>query len=430
MGRDAGMPTINVPADIVDDFIKVIETAATDPDTFHDNVGWRRYNDLLKRWLTAAGVSSPESWVSPPSVKSVIARLMMAKQGCTRIMPDQAHQVLIDTIADIRRGHGTPGSPNDQRWLVWGVFPNPNGEYTRQFVEGTGVISSPEVGWPMRMFRIDESILRITQVLDGPVDNRVGSPEVASHQGDWCLEYVYWGRRSDVWKPLQRWLEWATLWASEPPQWSAAFCYSLSLCKGDATQIHRNDTATIPGLVRIMRANNTVESLNQQFSNLWTFVDWVDQQLKQIPREDQRRIAVAMEILHQLMISRASSLFVVLSVMMAEALLGSDRELSRTMAQRIAWALYADDSAPSRWHCFQMERLLYDLRSQIVHGRVASNDVYQAYCRIAEDQKVAVLPVAQLNDTMLHRNRMLIIQALRISRSQPLTMWADQHLMT
>lgn len=415
--------------DIVEEFMAVAETAFTSPDTFHHTVGWRGYDDLFIRWLTSAGVPTPEAWVSPSAVKAVVARFMREFQGSASVSVDHAHTILTDTIVDIHRGHGTPGTPRDRLWLVWVVFPHPHGECTRQFIEGSGVVGNPDETWSLRMLRVDESVLRVARVLDGPVDNRVGAPAITEYEGKWCLEYTCWGNSDDVWKPLDRWMEWTSLWARESPQWTAAFRYSLAVSKTDATQMHGSNAVIIPGMVRVMQPHTTVGSRGPQFRNLWTFLNWGQQRLQLIPSEDQHRLAVAMEIYRQLMISQSASLFVVLSVMMAESLLGSDRELSRTLSQRIAWVLHPDDSAEDRWQSFRTEKLLYTLRSQIVHGRMASRDIYQAYCHLARREHGPIMSREQLTDTFLARNRKLLLEALGIERTQPLTVWADQHLM-
>lgn len=422
------MAKIDMPTDIVQEFIAMAETAAAEPNTFHSVAGSTGYDDLLTRWLNAADIAPPSDWLSLSSVKAVAAQLMRGSQGAS-LSIDQARTILVDIIADIRRGNGTHGNPHEQKRLIWVVFPNPSDESTRHFIEGSGEIGHPDAKWPLRMVRVDESILRLALVLDGPVDNRVGTPSITDYEGKWCLEYIFWGQSKDVWKPFEAWMEWATLWATRVPQWSAAFQYSLAVSSAGGTQMRRNDAVPDPAHVRAMQANNTVIKWDSHFSNLWTFLAWRQQRIQKIPQEDRHRLAVAMEIYHQLMVSRSASLFVVLSTMMAEALLGSDRELSRTVAQRIAWVLYPNESRETRWQSFQTEKLLYSLRSQIVHGRVPSHEVYQAYCRLAKKEKLPIMSDLQLTDALMDRNRTLLRATLAIERTQPLTTWADQHLM-
>ncbi len=423
------MPTIPIPDALVTEWLRVAHTAISDPDAFHYRVGGHTYDDLMIRWLTATGVANPQAWTNPAAIKAVVARLVRGQQSNGILTPAITKQVLRDTIVDLRRGQGEQGDPVNHCWLIWVVLPYPVDQTTAQQIAGSGSLGDPRVLGPMRLSQVDAAVLQVASILDGPVDNTVGAPDITQQAGDWCLEYLFWGPADDVWGPFDHWLNWATLWSAMPPEWSVAFRYSLSMSAGTHTQMHTSSATAFPGHTPDIRADTAIVAWDSTFQHLWSFIDWGQNQLTRLPQEDQQRITVALELHRQLRLARSARLIVLFTVMLGEALAGSDRELARTVAQRLAWILASQQGADDRWNLFRQEQVLYDLRSRIAHGQLTERDIYQAYCHLAQKKQIVPLSANQLEFDLFHRNRQLLLHAVSIMRDIPLALWADHHLM-
>jgi hypothetical protein len=73
---------------------------------------------------------------------------------------------------------------------------------------------------------------------------------------------------------------------------------------------------------------------------------------------------------------------------------------------------------------------LYDLRSRIVHGQVSSSGLYEAYQKMTKNAGLETVAANLLARRIADRNRLLVVEALRIKRDSALAHWADRRLMT
>lgn len=409
------MGAIHIPDIVLDGFMEMGLEAITSIDVFHHKVGWDEYRTLMDGLLQCEPRISAKGKNNVISVKALTARLALASNlDPSQLTSERVRKVLTESLVDEVSGR--------ERWLVYVAIRSPIGPLTNTYLEGSARMSlgfSSRADFDMRL--TNQSDLHMTDIFDGNVDNRVGAPEMKAYKG-WRVRYIWEGNPSNGLQDTQysaynRFSSIASVWSKRMFVPVAVLRYPLSISASSGPTFDKDFSVQPQEIGPFPQPHKVVTATREHLMNLWNFVQWFVEYYEKMPKEDRRSLDLAVELHRSAHFDTSSSRFFVESETIAEALLGEDRELSRTVAQRIAWVLGHDRDATFRSNVYKNEREVYDMRSKIVHGRYRESDLQSA-------------EVQALRKNLEQRNRELILRALEISRSEPLRLWADRKLFS
>ncbi|OPG15066.1 HEPN domain-containing protein [Ferroacidibacillus organovorans] len=409
------MGAIHIPDSTVDRFFEMGQESMTSLDVFHRKVGWDEYRTLLDDLLQCEPRISAKGKNNVNLVKGLAARLALACDfDPLNLTTERMRKVLTEALVDEVCGR--------ERWLVYVPIRSPLGPVTQTYLEGSGHMSlgfSSKADFDMRV--TDQADLHLTDIFDGNVDNRAGAPEMKAYKG-WRVRYVWEGKSDNGLQDTpsaayNRFASITSVWSKQMFVPVAVLRYPLSISASSGPTFDKDFSVQPQEIGPFPEPHDTITGTRQHLNNLWDFVRWFLESCEKIPQEDRRSLDLAVDLHRSAHFSTSSSRFFVESETIAEALLGEERELSRTVAQRIAWVLGHDENQGFRKRVYEDERYVYDLRSKIVHGRRSESDLQSDEVQLQRKN-------------LEQRNRELILRALEIQRNEPLRLWADRKLFS
>lgn len=325
---------MRIPDSVLGGFIKMGCEAMTALDVFHHKVSWDKYHALMDDLLQCTPRISAKEKITVNSVKAIAARLVLACDlNPSNLTMERVRTVLTEVLVDELRGR--------ERWLVFVPIRSPIGPATQPYLEGSGCIPLESNSWATFDMRLTDDIdLHVADVFDGNVDNRVGAPEMRAYTG-WRVRYVWQGKSGDGLQPMlsaayNRFASIASVWSKQLFVPIAVLRYPLSISTSIGPTFQKDLSSVPQEIGPFPNPHETILQTRQHLRNLWDFVHWFCEAYKHIPKEDQRSLDLALDVHRSSQSSISRSLFFVQSEIIAEALLGGERELSRTVAQRIA----------------------------------------------------------------------------------------------
>ncbi|KLU63319.1 hypothetical protein CEB3_c02990 [Peptococcaceae bacterium CEB3] len=408
------MPEIAITDSVIDGFHKLVADVMKDPGEFHQRVGWGTYDNLIKELIACDEQINEDvlSKVNPTMVKRVVARIaLMADMRRTDANSALIHEVLGQILVE--------ASKHKECWLVYIPILGPWGpEPLRALEGGRNIMVRSGVSTWFDLSVISQNDKLLTDIFDHGVDNSVGAPRLGEFLG-MRVRYVWTGRTpfdddNGIDAAYYDFTSITCLWIEKLFSPIAVIRYPISLLCSSGANLS-GYTPRLPQLIGPVAQPYKAIILP---SNLWEFIDWFNESLERLPKNDESRLKVALDANRSAHLFTSVEMFIILSEVLAESLLGEGMEISRTVSQRAAWTRGYEADKISRQQIYSEEKKLYSFRNKIVHGRKWSSKLIGD----SNDVKAFRLRVEK-------RNRELILRALQIERTEELKDWADQNLL-
>lgn len=378
------------------------------------DVGWGIYNNLIYELIACDERLNKPSNVDPTMVKRVVARILLAADmDLANINSNLVTKILIDVLVEINK--------KEECWLVFVPISGPWGQYPLQRLKGEGsILRSNGNSIPFDLKVTDNVDLLLTNIFEHGVDNRVGAPTIDKFKG-MRVRYLWRG-----YNPLHgddsingiynRFASIVCLWIKDLFNPLAAIEYPLSLMPSSTARFYGH-IPSMPQEFNSVAKPHDVILERGKFGNLWEFIEWFNCSFKRLPKPDIDSLMLALNANRSAYFATSTAMFLIQSEILAESLLGEERELSRTIAQRAAWTLGYERDKSFRQEVYEEEKKLYALRSKLVHGRFGESDLGNEADMETYRQKID------------KRNREIILRALEIERSEELKVWADRNIL-
>lgn len=410
------MGAVQIADELVDGFVELGRRALNQIDMFLQDVGFRQYDEMMRQFLAADSRVAQDflqHHSHPSMVKALAARLTIESNfEASKIESILVRRVLKVVLVE--------AACKREKWLIYVPFRAPVQSDTSSLI-GSGMVTAGHSakGYFDLNVTSNQDIF-VTDIFDKNVYNNVGAPEMGDYEGWWRLRFVWEGKPTngpqDAYDAVyNRFASIASLWLDKMFTWAAVLRYPISL----TTQgpFFDKDFSILPKQYGpALRPHRMVAEFKPQLSSLWSFIGWFNARIEEIPKADLSSISLALDMFRSSQLAQSRSFSFVISEIIAEALLGEDKELSKTVSQRVAWVLGHDKDLNSRTKIFKDEQEYYRLRSQVVHGRLSESD-------FLTPQMINQYGKLQM------RNRELLLQSLFIERDVPLREWAEKHLL-